>query len=391
MLLPDASPATPPPAKLLWQDWIRPEILSAQVLNTAPFLAQRFPGTPEPGASLLDLGIGHGTEGFLAILGNWRNLLRDGLTPEEQLEGYFALCLACHHATVATFVPTDVDSKIRGLLWRETRDPQVLRRMLSLALHAQSQWTENGISTRRIRAVSGHNGEHWSVIAGALGRLLDVGDTEAADQARTAIEDEIAREQAIFDQTARERGAELDLLLVAMSIAHNRGDLTQGISFWRKTPVTEPVNVRLTDLGRFPLVVKMYQDTGMSAEGHRHYPLRPIKPLRESPETLLPLPPLLDDWGATVARRLPDHRPEILEALVQGCRKVVGQQGYYRAIAGMREADPRGFEAAVRAMPSGTQREFKEAETRKKVDLPRASFESMMRKRARASLPPSRQ
>ena len=59
------------------------------------------------------------------ILANWENILRPGLSPEEQLQDYFALCLACHHATVATFVPTDVDTKIRGIVWRESRDPDV--------------------------------------------------------------------------------------------------------------------------------------------------------------------------------------------------------------------------------------------------------------------------
>jgi hypothetical protein len=84
------------------------------------------------------------------------------------LQDYFALCLACHHATVATFVPTDVDTKIRGIVWRESRDPEVLRPMLRLAL-ASRAWTEDGISIRAIRGVSGHNGEQWSAIAGGLG------------------------------------------------------------------------------------------------------------------------------------------------------------------------------------------------------------------------------
>jgi hypothetical protein len=73
-------------------------------------------------------------------------MLRPNLNREEQLQDYFALCLACHHATVATFVPTDVDTKIRG--------------------------------------VSGHNGEHWSAIAAGLGRLLELRDTVAAEEAQ---------------------------------------------------------------------------------------------------------------------------------------------------------------------------------------------------------------
>ncbi len=127
--------------------------------------------------------------------------MRPGLTTEEQLQDYFALCLACHHATVATFVPTDVDTKIRGIVWRESRDPEVLRPMLRLALAARA-WTEDGISVRSVRGVSGHNGEHWSAIAGGLGRMLEIGDIVAAEEAQAAIEAEIDREQAIFDEVA---------------------------------------------------------------------------------------------------------------------------------------------------------------------------------------------
>jgi len=124
---------------------------------------------------LIDLG--RGRDGFLRILASWRNLLDESLTYGEQLQDYFALCLAAHHATVATFVPTDVDTKIRGVLWHESRDPEVLRPMLRLALASRS-WTEEGISIRAIRGVSGHNGEQWSAIAGGLGRLLELGRSE---------------------------------------------------------------------------------------------------------------------------------------------------------------------------------------------------------------------
>lgn len=56
----------------------------------------------------------------------WHNLLlsskkltteSQGITTASQRSTYFSLCLASHFATVATFVPTDVDSKIRGHCW----------------------------------------------------------------------------------------------------------------------------------------------------------------------------------------------------------------------------------------------------------------------------------
>ncbi len=365
------------PPRDAWAQWIGPETLLSQVRNTAPFLA--LPAT-EPGR-LIELG--RPPDGFLRILANWENILRGTLNPEEQLQDYFALCLACHHATVATFVPTDVDTKIRGIVWRESRDPEVLRPMLRLALDSRA-WTEDGISIRAIRGVSGHNGEQWSAIAGGLGRLLELGDTASAEEAQAAIEAEIDREQAVFDAVAAEPSGELDLLRLSMTLAHNRGDLTQGMGFWKRTPLTAPLMDHLSARGRFALAVRVYQHTGLSAEGHRHYPLRAVKALRRSAATLLPLCPFLDEWGGAVASLEESH--EVLAALVGGCQKVQGQQGYYRAIAGMREASSGAFERAAARMPNAAQRLLRDGELRKLVDVPRVSFESMMRKRARAAL-----
>ena len=350
----------------------------AQVWNAAPFLEARLPAAEN--GRLLELGAG--SDGFLRILANWRNVYSTDLA-EEQLQDYFALCLACHHATVATFVPTDVDTKIRGILWQATRDRDALRGMLRLALAAR-RWSEDGISVRAVRGVSGHNGEQWSVIAGGTGRLLELGDTEAAEEAQAAIEEEIDREQAVFDAVAAERDGELDLLRLSMTLAHNRGDLTQGMSFWKKSARTSAMQAHLSARGRFAAAVRIYEDTGMSAEGHRHYPLRRVKGLRRSAATLLPLAPFLDEWGAAVARLDDSH--EVLAALVTGCEKVQGQQGYYRALAGMRGAAAGAFARAAERMPAGAQRLLRGAEMRKRMDVPRISFESMMRKRAQAAL-----
>ena len=227
--------------------------------------------------------------------------------------------------------------------------------MLRLALAARA-WTEGGISVRSVRGVSGHNGEHWSAIAGGLGRLLELGDTMSAEEAQAAIEAEIDREQSVFDQVAAERDAELDVLRLAMTLAHNRGDLTQGMGFWKRTPLTAPLMEHLSARGRFPLAVHVYQQTGLSADGHRHYPLRPVKALRRSPATLLPLSPFLDDWGAAVSQL--DESHEVLAALIAGCQKVPGQQGYYRAIAGMLAASSGAFDRAAARMPNASRNCF---------------------------------
>jgi len=365
--------------RVAWAQWISPETLIAQVRSTAPFLEARLP-VSEPGR-LIDMG--NSPEGFLRILANWQNMLHASLTPEEQLQDYFALCLACHHATVATFVPTDVDTKIRGIVWRESRDPDVLVPMLRLAL-ASRDWTEDGISVRSVRGVSGHNGEHWSAIAAGLGRMLEVGDTASAEEAQAAIEVEIDREQALFEEVAAERDAELDLLRLSMTLAHNRGDLTQGMSFWKKTPLTTTLIEHFAVRGRFALAVRIYQHTGLSTEGHRNYPLRAVKALRRSPATLLPLGPFLDEWGSVVSQL--EESSEVLAALLIGCKRVQGQQGYYRAIAGMLAASSSAFERAAARLPNSARSLLRGAEMRKLINVPRISFESMMRKRARTAL-----
>jgi hypothetical protein len=373
-----SAPLSKPPREA-WAQWISPATLIAQVRNTAPFLEARFPA-PES-TRLIELG--DSSDGFIRILANWENILRPGLHPEEQLQDYFALCLACHHATVATFIPTDVDTKIRGIVWRESRDRDVLRPMLRLALSSRG-WTENGISIRAVRGVSGHNGEQWSAIAGGLGWLLELGDVATAEEAQAAIETEIDRQQAVFDYAAAERDAELDVLRLAATLAHNRGDLKQGMGFWKRTALTAPLMDHFAVRGRFDLAVRVYQHTGMSAEGHRHYPLRSVKALRRSAAMLLPMSPFLDEWGGAAAQIGESH--EVLAALVAGCQKIEGQQGYYRAIAGMLAASPGAFEQAAARMPNAAQRQLRGGELRKRIEVSRASFEAMMRKRARTAL-----
>jgi hypothetical protein len=96
------------------------------------------------------------------------------------------------------------------------------------------------------------------------------------------------------------------------------------------------------------------------------------------------LSPFLDDWGAAVSHL--DENHEVLAALVTGCQKVPGQQGYYRAIAGMMEQSQGEFERAAAQMPNAAQRALRGGDLRKQAAVSRASFEAMMRKRARTAL-----
>ena len=374
----------------VWDEWISPESILALVRNTAPFLAQ-LPSEDKP---LIELG--HGPEGYLRIIASAPAALLREQSTEEQLQTYFAVCIASHHATVATFVPTDVDTKIRGLIWRKIRDPFVLRPLIDLSLQ-MGEWGLDGISTRATTLdesgpVSGHNGEWLSVITAALGRALKIGDAESAGRCAEAIDAELKREAAVFAKSISKPGMELDALRLAASVTHNLGDVDQAISFWTEENMTAAARTRFNRLahenvkpygGLLKIASTLYRDA-MSAEGHRHYPLRHVKALRRSVDFLLPLGPFFDDWGATLGTH-PSlklmERMEVLDEMLRGCRKIAGQQGYYRAIAGFQNAANRTFQQASEQLPTAARKDLKDSAFQKLIAVPRVSFESMMKKK----------
>jgi len=376
----------------LRDEFIKPLILLSLVRNTAPFLEMG----PVPQGRLIDAGAG--PMGYLEVLAGAEALDGSGAEGDQWNEDYFALCLACHHATVATFVPTDVDSKIRGLLWLKTRNVDSLVRMFRAAQRAH-RWSLDGISKRAtelagVGPVSGHDGEMLSVYAGALGSFLRVGAADLAREAEETIVAELERQVVEFRYAAKTAGGELNVLRLAASLTHNVGDLDQGISFW---PTSEPYRAARARLGRlahenktpfegaYQIAAAIYR-RAMSAEGHRHYPLRAVKPLRRSPDYLLPLGPFFDDWGAIIATHpglALEERAEVMTALVQGCRKIEGQKGYFRALAGFAGAFAGSIDSVLRLMPAGARADWKTTEVRRQIAIPRSSFESMMMKMAR--------
>lgn len=376
--------------------FIPPALLLDLIWNTVPFLKDRLV-TPPPGRLHT---LANAPEGFVAVLSATERLADPALTEEERLLDYFTLCLAAHHATVASYVPTDVDSKIRGLLWKETRDPEMLHKMFEVAL-LMNHWSLRGISTRWDEVhgggpVSGHNGEWLSVIAGALGRCLQAGRDETIEAAAAAIEAELEREALAFRLALAQPGQEIVTLRLATSITHNLGDLDQAIGYWEEKRLSGPYRERFARLahenkdryqGTFQIAAQLYR-ANLAMEGHRHYPLREVKALRRSADLLLPLGPFLDEWGGTAGKHpaLGDEdRALLLEALVTGCKKVPNQNGYFRAIAGFQEHAPREFARATGAMANSAQKLMRDGRFRQLVAVPRASFESMMRKKVIAA------
>jgi hypothetical protein len=358
--------------------FIGPRTLVGLVANTAPWL---FAADSPVRAELP----------YVAILRAGERLEpRPDPSPAERTE-YFALCLAAHFASVATYVPTDVDTKIRRALWQDARGSDELPRMRALALE-MAGWDPAPVSARVVSvegaAVSGHDGERLAVLCGGLVASRAARDPDGVAELEAAIDRELWREARAFDRTARTKGAELDSLRLAAVLTHNAGDVMQGLD-------ASP-DPRFADLARgsferyggaFGRAAAVYRDS-LAAEGHRNYPLRKARALRRDPALLLPIAPFFDAWGETVARFAgfgDAERAEVVAALVEGCRKIPGQAGYYRALAGMERALPRGLDAPELAQhySVSVRRELRGTELRKRLALKRESFEASAAKRAR--------
>ena len=459
--------------------FIGPRTLVGLVHVAAPWL---FDGSHPDVARLAEArGVPDAAGTRLSDLGGdpfgwWRILLAHAARPEllvatampdaASRTDYFALCLAAHWASVATYVPTDVDAKIRHALWFEDQPPDELARMAELAL-ALSSWEIRGISARWVavddgadadatasprvggadgagRTISGHDGERLSVLCGGMLGLLAAGDAAGAERFEHEVDAELAREAAAFHARAAEPGRELELLRLAAILTHNAGDVMQGLAAKSGKRVGAEQKDRYGDLARSgpPLVGgvavglagagaaaagrsapggaagagrnapgggaasakrgkaryggafvqagALYREL-LASEGHRHYPLRDARCLRRSADLLLPLGPCLDDWGARIATHplltLAD-RAEVVAALVHGCKRVPGQQGYDRALAGFDLAHKGGVEAdaITSLLPAALRRELQSSERRRARAVRRASFESSLAKGARRIL-----
>ena len=361
-----ASGAFAPQGRGAFGGYIGPKNLLALVESAAPWLfdgshpAQRQ--VPATGGSRPDEH-GHHALGWWSILRQAELVRAVEFPTAADRADYFALCLACHFASVATYVPTDVDAKIRHALWLDQDDADELGRMRELAL-ATVNWDTSGVSTRavvleragRSERHSGHDGEYLSVLCGGLVGHHNVGDLTNARRFEVAIDEELCREAAAFDEVVRQKGRETTVAALAAILTHNAGDVMQVLGSKHARGLPPEVKLRFTDLARerferyggaFSRAAAVYRDV-MAPEGHRNYPLRELKELRRSPELLLPIAPFLDDWGSRLAL-WPGwsvvERANVVGGLIDGCRKVRGQEGYYRALAGFDRAFPGGIES----------------------------------------------
>jgi hypothetical protein len=403
------SSAAAPEGRGAFGGFVGPRTLVGLVATAAPYL---FDGSDARVSKVLPHRGERLSDGLADGFGWWTALFAAHLVPAapeptpEQRVDYFALCLAAHFASAGTYVPTDVDAKIRHAAWFEELPQEERRRMARLALEL-ARWDVSPVSARLVHVdgfgdehgpVSGHDGERLSVLVGGHLACLAHGDAATAAELEAAVEHELAREAAAFRVAERHAPARV-LVDLATSLTHNAGDVVQALSSKSARPHAEAAQARWGDLARtdasryggaFVRAAAVYREIG-APEGHRHYPLREVKALRTSAELLLPLGPLLDAWGERIATWPAfgaRERAAVVSALVAGCRRVPGQDGYHRALAGLESALPRGLDDKELAehYDNATRRGLSETAMRKKLAVRRVSYESSVLKRARAAL-----
>jgi hypothetical protein len=131
----------------------------------------------------------------------------------------------------------------------------------------------------------------------------------------------------------------------------------------------------------------------LSAEGHRNYPLREAKCLRQHTDLLLPINPFLENWGRTVATHSSlshNDRVSIVRQLLRGCDStqrawcVPNQIGYYRALYGISSAIE--MDTIMKDMDKDCRRVYKEHEMRHHLGISDESFISNLGKQCRMIL-----
>lgn len=325
---------------------IAPTLLLEQVKGTAAWAFTLDP--PLPAAAIL--------ANAPEIEKHWR--------ANAATEDYFVALLAAHFTTVATFCPTDVDARIRQLAWAGLAK----ERLASAVTRVEeiTQWPVPPVSARHVvidgEVLAGHQGEWFSVMAGALGRALALSDAAVVERATAWIEAELAREARLVT-FARKNASPQELLSVVTTVAHNVGDLSRVVDTWAPAHAESELGLRYRRLGheegaRFEgafLYAGNLNKARMALENHRFLPLRGPKALRRERAFLLPFGPYFHEWGRLIGSTalLDDaERAEILLALVRVHERRTEEQGCLRAIAGIHSACSGGVDKLAERWPT---------------------------------------
>jgi hypothetical protein len=298
-----------------------------------------------------------------------------------------------------------VDARIRHHVWLEIEDAERLRDAL-VVVDAVASLDPRPVSARvlaeserspRDGTLSGHDGEWFSVRAGALGRALALGEPAraSAERLEAAIEDELAREARIFTSRVRDddvRGA----LSAATILAHNTGDLSRVVEAWPHKPENEAARRRFERLGHEPdrsrfgaafYVAGALNKSLMALENHRFLALRAPRALRRSRALLLPIGPFFYEWGRTIASALDEpERAEVLAALLETHLRGPEQLGVLRAVAGMAEANVGPWDRVTSQLPARLRKIVTVGAVQAAIKTPERAFAARLENRYRAAL-----
>lgn len=301
--------------------------------------------------------------------------------------------LAAHYATVATFVPTDVDAHIRHHSWVAVPDAEVFAQARDCVDEAAARHADV-VSARVTEGLSGHDGEWLSVRAGALGRALVLGlDSEAVALAER-IDAELDREQRVFAEALESGAPATTTLALATTIAHNLGDLSRVVDAWPRSARMAEFQARYSRLGHADgarhasdfLLAGVLNKELMASENHRFLALRKPRALRRSRTLLLPVGPWFDAWGEDVCRsELLDEadRAEVVAALLELHLRAPAQEGCLRALSGIHRATRGGLAWYGTALPARLRKEIGRGRVREAIDVPRERFEARVESRFR--------
>ncbi len=355
---------------------ISPANLLDQVRTTAPFL---FDGEA-PAAD--------GPRGYIRRLRDYNG---SALSPSD----YYLFCLCAHWATAGTFVPTDVDNAIRWKLWQDI-SPNLAAVQAEFVLDAPT-WDYTPVTARIARGpkselLSTHEGTWFSVAVGAYAACR-VRRPEVAARVLAAMSLEAERERAIFESLA-DLGDGIAILKASALIAHNFGDLDRVADQWELPNASDPLKKSFYDAAKpgTPLYGGLLGWAGalnrkfLSADNHRHYPLREPRGLRRTADLLIPVGPFFDDWGRAVARHPALSREDVAEAaraLLDGWARLHGPVGYARALAGILEVFPGGRQALGKLLPGADRRQLESGPVKAALDLSQERFEAQWANRVR--------
>jgi hypothetical protein len=346
---------------------------------------------------------------------------------EERGLSYFRLLLAAHFATVATFVPTDVDARIRHHAWVAMEGaPEVAA--ACAVVDEVARWDAVWVSARTVEAdapscsskpcpppnacdrslplaralplpvrdgaarVSGHDGEWLAVRAGALGRAAVLGAADLVDRLVADLDAELEREGRALDQAFAMESPVDRVLSLATILAHNLGDLSRVVEAWPRHPELAAIRTRYARLGhpeaqgsRSSFVrAGILNKALMAPENHRFLPLRKARALRASRAHLLPIGPWFDAWGEHVARSFEEREAaEVATALLELHVSSPDQQGCLRALAGMHRATRGGIEALVHLLPARLRKEAVRGRVREALDVTEDHFRARIERRYR--------